>query len=71
MKELNTDTYDNSLTRLSLSGNTEIEDGDLSPAENIEDVFIVPRKHYTITVNSEKYAAIQKTNLEKLKKGLQ
>lgn len=43
-----------SLKKLFLSGNTEIEDGDLSPAKNIADVFITPMKHYNMVIQSKK-----------------
>lgn len=52
------------LRELRLLGNTKVIDGDMSPAEGIEDAYCVHFKHYTRKIESERVKAINKANRE-------
>jgi len=55
------------LNKLSLSGNTVILDGDLTPAKNIEKVFYKHYKHYNIRIENKEIDQLRRSNLEKIK----
>jgi Leucine-rich repeat (LRR) protein len=57
-----------SLNKLSLLGNTDILDGDMIPAKNIEEVFYRHRKHYNIKIENKEHEELIKSNLEKIKR---
>jgi len=55
------------LNRLSLLGNTDVLDGDMTPAINVKEVFTKQRKHYNVKIENKKQEALVKSNLEKIK----
>lgn len=55
------------ITKLALLGNTNIIDGDLTPAKDIAEVTYKPRNHYNIQLINDKYETILKQNANKLK----
>ncbi|HEY2581773.1 MAG TPA: hypothetical protein VGI43_08205 [Mucilaginibacter sp.] len=56
-----------SLNKLSLSGNTDVLDGDLIPAVNVKQVFHKHREHYNVKIENKEYADLIKSNLEKIR----
>jgi Leucine-rich repeat (LRR) protein len=56
-----------SLKKLSLLGNTDILDGDMTPATKVEELFYKHRKHYNVKIENKKADALEKKNMEKLK----
>lgn len=55
------------LNRLALLGNTDVLDGDMTPAKNVNEVFYKHRKHYNVKIETKKQDALVKSNLEKIK----
>jgi hypothetical protein len=56
-----------SLRKLVLLGNTDIEDGDLIPAQFIPEVYYTHRKHYNIEIKNKKEEKRREENIEKIK----
>lgn len=56
-----------SLTKLTLLGNTDVLDGDMTPAQGIKDVMYMHRKHYNIKIENKEYDDIIKQNMEKIR----
>lgn len=55
------------LKKLSFLGNTEISDGNLTPAKKVKEVFYKHRKHYNVKIENKEYDNLVKSNLNKLK----
>jgi len=55
------------LKRLDMVGNTNVLDGDLKPAKNVEKVFYNHQKHYNLKIENKEHQEIIRKNREKLK----
>jgi len=47
-------------------GNTDILDGDITPAKDIKEVICYHRKHYNLKIENKEQDARQASNLEKI-----
>jgi hypothetical protein len=56
-----------SLKRIELLGSTDVMDGDMMPAKNINEVLYKHRKHYNIRIENEDYSNTISENLKKLR----
>ncbi|MFL5738724.1 MAG: hypothetical protein ACJ75B_00795 [Flavisolibacter sp.] len=57
-----------SIRKLSLLGNTDVEDGNLLPLIGIKEIYYVRRDHYNIELETKKQDEIRNRNLEFLKR---
>ena len=56
------------LKKLSLLGNTDVLDGDMTPALRIKEVIYKQLKHYNVIIANKKNDSLTQQNLEKIKK---
>lgn len=56
------------LKKLWLIANTNVVDGDLAPAKDLEDPVIVHRKHYNMKIENPRDEAVVKRNREKIRR---
>lgn len=55
------------LQKITLLGSTDILDGDMTPAKNINTVFYYPRKHYNIKIENKDFDDLRARNMKKIK----
>jgi hypothetical protein len=54
------------LQKIGLLGNTDVLDSDMTPAQNIKEVFYYPRKHYNIKIENKDFDNLRARNMKKI-----